>query len=132
LPGCADGKKKKKTDSNRVMPDSYQSDFEAYLACTDEKEILLREIRRDFHRQKVKTVLDIGAGNGKLSIPLSKEFSYLAVEKKPEFVKSLTKNGVSVIEGLFPIPIEEKFDAVLISHSLNVYRESFETFVSAA
>lgn len=110
----------------------YQSDFEAYLSCTDEKEILLREIKHDFQLQKVKTVLDIGAGNGQLAIPLSNEFTYLGVEKKPEFVNNLTKNGINVIEGAFPVPIEDKFDAVLISHSLNVYRDNFASFVNAA
>ena len=59
---------------------SYRPDFEFFLTHTDEKEIILSEIEKYIDKYKVKSLLDIGAGNGKTAIFLKKNVSrYLAL-----------------------------------------------------
>lgn len=112
------------------MSDIYKNDFEIFLQHTDEKPVLLAKLKSIFNEFGVQSVLDIGAGNGALSIPLSKLVNkYVAVEKRPEFVKTLKEGGIETIEGIFPVPIEQKFDLVLSSHSISYKEDSFKPFV---
>ena len=72
------------------MEDIYKNDFEKFLSHTDEKKVLLDEISKEIEKHKTESLLDIGAGNGLLSIPLSKKVeSYLAVEPNKKFVLDL-------------------------------------------
>lgn len=115
------------------MEDIYKNDFEKFLSHTDEKQILLAEISREIREHEIKSLLDIGAGNGLLSIPLSKEVeSYLAIEPNEKFVAKLRKAGLKVVEGKFPLEIPTTFDMVLASHSISYRKDLFEPFIKRA
>lgn len=115
------------------MEDIYKNDFEKFLSHADEKEVLLEEILQDIRKYKIKSLLDIGAGNGSLSIPLSREVgSYLAVEPNEKFVVKLREAQLKVAEGKFPLEIFGFFDMVLASHSISYRRDLYVTFIGEA
>ena len=112
---------------------AYKNDFEKFLAHTNEKKILLSEIVSEIEKRQVKSMLDIGAGNGLLSIPLSKHVvEYLAVEPTDSFVETLKSAGLETIHGSFPMSIVKRFDMVLTSHSVSFLRDRVEAFVRSA
>ncbi len=111
----------------------YEKDFEFFLAHTNEKEILKNEILNLFKKYNIESVLDIGAGNGLLSIPLSKKVeNYLAIEPKVKFCEALRKKGLRVIESFFPINLAGKFDFILCSHSVPEEGKNYIPFLSYA
>lgn len=115
------------------MKDIYKDDFEKFLAHTDEKKVLLSAISREIKKRKIKSLLDIGAGNGLLSIPLSNKVeSYLAVEPNKNFAIKLRKAGLEVIEGTFPLKILGTFDMLLTSHSIPHRKDLIEPFIKEA
>lgn len=116
------------------MTDSYINDFQKFLSHTDEKGILLDEIAKEIEKYNIHSLLDIGVGDGLLGIPLSEKVDkYLAIEQKEEYVRELNDGGLEVMQGKFPMKIDESFDLVLSSHSLGSYRkENFESFVREA
>jgi 2-polyprenyl-3-methyl-5-hydroxy-6-metoxy-1,4-benzoquinol methylase len=111
----------------------YKSGFEAFLAHTNEKTVLIGQIGADITRFGIKSVLDIGAGNGLMSIPLSQEVKiYTAVEENPLFAQALTVAGINVVGDHFPTEnIDGNYDLVLASHSVSLH-EDFQPFVAAA
>lgn len=111
----------------------YKNDFETFLSHTNEKAILLEEIVKEIQSNKYRSILDIGAGNGLLSIPLSKQVdTYLAVEPKDSFVEKLRSAGIKTVHDFFPTNIEGNFDMVLSSHSISYDESKFDTFVQSA
>lgn len=118
---------------NHYQYDLYKNDFEFFIAHTDEKAILHEEIKKEIIAHRSESLLDIGAGNGMLSIPLSHEVKeYAAVETNPKFVKKLSEAGLDVVEGEFPLAIEKSFDIVLSSHSMSYSPEKYEIFLNSA
>ena len=72
------------------MEEQYIKDFETFLKHTDEKEVLYQALAEEIKSNHFSSILDIGAGNGDLSLPLSKLVNrYLAVEQKPKYVQRL-------------------------------------------
>ncbi|HCI05263.1 MAG: hypothetical protein UX26_C0009G0014 [Parcubacteria group bacterium GW2011_GWC1_45_9] len=115
------------------MIDNYKNDFEKFLAHTDEKQILLEEISKEIEKYGAKSLLDIGAGNGLLSVPLSKKVeNYLAIESNKGFATKLREAKLEVIEGVFPLEIPGAFDMALASHSISYEKDSFEPFIKEA
>ncbi|MDP3003966.1 MAG: class I SAM-dependent methyltransferase [Candidatus Azambacteria bacterium] len=115
------------------MTDNYKNDFEKFLAHTNEKEVLFDEIVKEIERCKTRSLLDIGAGDGRLSIPLSKKVTtYLAVEPKESFAEKLRAANIRTIQGTFPVEIPETFDFVLSSHSISYDKELYEAFLQKA
>ncbi len=115
------------------MADDYQNDFENFLSHTDEKRVLFEKIKEYLVRFKIKSLMDIGAGNGLLAIPLAKEGrEYLAVEPKPNFAQKLRDAGLKVVEREFPADIGGTFDMVLSSHSISYRKESYKPFIKKA
>lgn len=111
----------------------YAKGFAAFLAHTNEKEVLLREIGAIADTRNCQSLLDIGAGNGDLSIPLSRRIpKYIAVEKLPEYVDKLRNVGIEVIEGRFPCPVPGRFDIVLASHSVGAREAVYRPFLENA
>lgn len=110
----------------------YYKDFKTFLSYTNEKEILLSEIASDIEKYNVKSLLDIGAGNGLLSIPLSAYVKkYVAVESHKPYAKKLQQAGLRAIARPFPFSLNEIFDMVLICHALS-YKTPYRTFLRGA
>jgi SAM-dependent methyltransferase len=118
---------------SEMYQQAYKNDFEKFLSHTNEKEMLLEEILHEIEKHNAKSLLDIGAGNGLLSIPLSKRVErYVAIESKKSFVEKLQKAGLEVIHDSFPCTVQEQFDIVLSSHSLSYSKDNFEPYVRSA
>ena len=112
---------------------NYESDFELFLYNTNEKKVLLDYFSELINKDRAKSMLDIGAGNGLLSIPLSLRVEkYLAIEPNPKFSKTLRKNDIEVIEKTFPCSVDKSFDIVLSCHSIPHNISSATEFVQAA
>ena len=112
---------------------TYKSDFQMFLAHTDEKVVLLNAITATVQKQKPKSMLDIGAGNGLLSVPLARLVStYVAVEPHPRFAETLRDYGLQVIQDYFPTKINQRFDFILSSHSINYEQDKFRPFIENA
>ncbi|MCX6751108.1 MAG: methyltransferase domain-containing protein [Candidatus Pacearchaeota archaeon] len=113
---------------------NYEEDFSFYLKFTNEKRVLAQEIINLFKKLKVKSVLDIGAGNGDLSSLLVKKVEkYITIEPQKEFAKLLRDKEISVIEKTFPCYTgEEQYDFILCSHSLPSLRRDYEPFLKEA
>jgi SAM-dependent methyltransferase len=114
--------------------DIYEEDFSSYLKIANEKPVLAQEIIKLFDKLKVKSVLDVGAGNGDLSSLIFKKVGrYTAVEPRKEFTKLLREKDINVIEGTFPCSIgKEKYDLVLCSHSVPYLQGDYEPFLKEA
>jgi SAM-dependent methyltransferase len=116
-----------------IMETDYKTDFEKFLAHTNEKKVLLAEIVKEIKSANAKSLLDIGAGNGLMAIPLSKQIEiYIAVESKPKFIEKLKEAGINAIEGLFPINIDQKFDMALSCHAISYKEEIFVPYIQKA
>lgn len=116
-----------------VMEDAYKNDFEKFLSHTDEKQVLLDTITDYIRENNVTSLLDIGAGNGLLSIPLAKMVShYVAVEENENFALKLRESGLKTIEATFPTNVDGSFDLVLSSHSIPHEKELYEQFIKKA
>lgn len=115
---------------------AYSKSFQAFLDHTDEKPVLLDVLTKRLRTLGALSLLDIGAGNGDLSIPLSKLVErYVAIEQKSDYAERLRNAGLEVIHSPFPCSLDTRFDAVLLSHSLPAHsdgRDGWEPFVSAA
>lgn len=111
----------------------YSRTFRAFLAQTDEKEVLLRAIKTRIRASASRSVLDIGAGGGDLAVPLSRNVKhYVAVEQSPIFARRLQAGGIAVINSFFPCAIPGTFDIVLACHSVPRKRSEYEPFIDGA
>lgn len=99
----------------------------------DQKAVLLRTVRHYIKKTGATSLLDIGAGDGTLAIPLSKSVkTYIAVENNKNNVKKLREANLRVISGKFPVSIKTTFDMVLISHSLPETIGNYKKFLNEA
>jgi len=113
--------------------EQYKRDFETFLQHTDEKEVLRQKLLQIMAEHQVESLLDLGAGNGDLAIPLSQAVAnYVAVEPRPGFAERLIQADVSTIASEYPCEVPGQFDLVLICHVLSRKRELWEPFVTAA
>lgn len=115
------------------METAYISDFKKFLDHTDEKAVLLAEIAKELKQHKCQSLLDVGAGNGLMAIPLARQVAkYTAVEAKAEYALTLKEAGLEVINSAFPIELNQKYDAVLFSHVFSYLHPDHEEFINAA
>ncbi|QQS60689.1 class I SAM-dependent methyltransferase [Candidatus Falkowbacteria bacterium] len=97
----------------------YEKDFEKFLSHTSEKLLLLKAIKEKICDHNISSLLDVGPGDGRLSIPLSLEVdNYVGVESNSLYVNKLRAANLRIVHGDFPLDIDESFDMVLMSHSL--------------
>jgi SAM-dependent methyltransferase len=82
----------------------------------------------------VHSLLDVGAGRGKVALTLSRRVErYLAIEKDEANCNDLREAGLDVIQDTFPFPMMERFDLVISSNSLPERGMSlFEPFFAQA
>lgn len=115
------------------METAYISDFQKFLDHTDEKAVLLAEITKELKRHNCQSLLDVGAGNGLLAMPLARQvLKYTAVEEKTEYARVLREAGLEVINAAFPVEIKQKYDAVLFSHVFSYLHPDHEEFINTA
>jgi SAM-dependent methyltransferase len=101
---------------------------------SDQSQILADSIAEFVTERGARSLLDIGAGNGRVAIPLSGQVSrYLAVEKNTSHCEALRHAGLDVINAIFPVEIDEQFDMVVASHSIPEADAAFyEPFLAQA
>ncbi len=108
----------------------YKQDFEKFLIYTNEKKVLLHAIKKEIASHNISSLLDIGPGDGRLSIPLSLEVtSYLGVESNKLYIDKLRQENLRILPGNFPLFINETFDMVLMSHSLTYKPNLINDFI---
>lgn len=111
----------------------YAESFRAFCDCTDEKSVLRSFIQDEMAREYSRSILDIGAGDGRLAIPIAKGLlRYTAVEPMPEYAAYLRENRIEVIEKEFPCKVPAAYDLVLSCHSLPGRPDEFGPFILEA
>ncbi len=119
--------------ANHQLNQAYTKAFETFLSHTNEKLILLEYLGKLIQSREVSSVLDIGAGNGDLAIPLAREVGrYVAVEQKPNYANTLRNSNLFVYQAVFPCLIDGKFDLVLGSHIIPWRKEEYTPLIFAA
>lgn len=109
----------------------YAQDFAQFLQATDEKVMLLQEIQKVLTSNE--SLLDIGAGDGMLAIPLAQSVKhYTAVEKNSDHIAKLQAANLAVIPQEFPCEVDEKFDVVLLSHTISHRTNNWQQILTAA
>jgi len=112
---------------------SYPQSFQTFIESTNEKQLLREHAQKTIAEYEVDSILDIGPGNGTLSIPLSQQVDeYLGVEKKQKFVEELREAGLKIIHDTFPVDLDRKFGLVLISHSVPYEPEKYKKLLRSA
>src|SRR5262245_55562927 len=106
----------------------YRKAFETFLQSTNEKQEFARILIQQIRDRGVSSLLDIGAGNGELALPLSQQVKrYLAVEPNFAHAAVLRNLCLQVIEKPFPCQIDETFDMVVASHVISGKKDLAET-----
>ena len=118
---------------SHYLKEAYDQAFKTFLRSTTEKTVLLKMLAGRVEGRATQTLLDIGAGNGDLAIPLSKLVRrYVAVEANERFAATLASAGLAVHHQTFPCEIAEEFDLVLMCHSAPFLPEKYDPFLDAA
>lgn len=100
--------------------DLYAQSFKKFLFHTDEKEVFLKELDEYITNHKPQSILDIGAGNGTIALPIaSKVKKYVAVEHNAAYATRLREAGLDVIESSYPTSVDGRFDLVVLSHAIS-------------
>src|SRR5665213_2329563 len=91
----------------------------AVRARWDQAEVLTACILGFVRDRRARSVLDIGAGRGLVAVPVAAAVKrYVAVEKEPSGAEALRAAGLDVVQGTFPVALDERFDLVVSSHSI--------------
>lgn len=115
------------------MQTDYATYFAKFLQHTNEKDVFINEITDTIRCRRVQSMLDIGAGNGELSIPLANLVTeYMAVEPNEHHITCLERAGLTVIPKPFPCSIRGEFDLVLASHVLSYQDSNQKEFMEQA
>lgn len=110
--------------SNAIIYHSRSSSFENYLKWTDEKEKTVEEILKIISA-KQESLLDIGAGTGKLTKLLASKFNHItAIEPSLALFKTLKKecfqDKYTLINKPFElVTLEKQYDVIIMSFSLD-------------
>jgi SAM-dependent methyltransferase len=113
-------------------PDLYSQGLMALTSFSNEKEVTAQYIRG---RGLGESVLDIGAGNGRIAQLLDASLNdrYVAIEQNPVLHAQLIELGITAIEGTYPeVSVTGHFDTVFSSHSMPVRRDDYAPFIDAA
>ena len=101
------------------------------MFISNQKEVLLKEISKYIKKYNVKSLLDIGAGDGVLAKKLNTIVEkYLGIEKNAEWKENL--KGLNITQGEFPCKINGEFDMVLSSHSIPEEKSLYKAFLEQA
>lgn len=112
------------------MKYSYEKGLRDYSRHSDEKILLARAVGNIVTKNRVHSLLDVGAGEGTFASMIAPQVAhYVAVEKRKKNVSALRDRGLEVIEKDFPFEVDTKFDMVLASHSIPNDTSGFEEFI---
>lgn len=117
------------------MTDSYATALDSFLRYTTEKQNLLTALQQSIKSVGARSLLDIGAGNGDLAVPLSETVqNYIAIEPNSHFAFRLKNRGLTVFEAPFPWASTGNLsaDIVVASHVVPWELEEGERFIRAA
>ena len=108
----------------------YKMGLYDHIRQSDEKVLLARSVGKIIRENDVKSLLDVGAGEGTFASMIAPQVNrYVAAEKREENARELRDRGLTVIEQNFPFEIEDKFDMVLASHSVPDDKATIESFI---
>lgn len=111
----------------------YSTAFASFLASTNEKSALYTWLEQAIEQHRISSLLDIGPGNGDLSVPLSRLVQrYVAVEPNELYVAALRASGLEVVHSAFPAPLTQTFSMVLASHVIDVDDAQLPLFIESA
>jgi len=113
----------------------HQEQMRFLNAHTNEKQVLLNEIITYVKKNQVRSILDVGPGDGAISIPLSKAVSrYKCIESDSNYIEKLKNNGLDILLGRFPPreKIKDSFDMVLFSHVIFDYGDLYSQMLEEA
>lgn len=98
--------------------------FALFAQHTDEKKKIVSAVSQIANPHKKMSLLDIGAGTGEVSIPISSMVGrYLAIEKNPNTAWHLSNNGLDCMNVAWEdTSLKERFDVVLASHVLSFFK----------
>jgi SAM-dependent methyltransferase len=117
------------------LTEEYTKAFNAFLDHTTEKRDLFAALKRRIQAACTQSLLDIGAGNGDLALPLSRLVdSYLAIEPNVSHAAKLRLMNLLVFQVSFPWKTMStmSFDMVLASHVIPWdVQESYAFFCTA-
>ncbi len=116
-----------------VFNDKFYEGFESLQRYSNEKQVYVDTFIDYINRYSACSLLDIGAGNGDLAIPVSDHVEkYVAVERSPEYADLLRSAGKTVIQRLFPTEIEGQYDLVVMSHVVSHVMGNYTSLVPSA
>lgn len=116
-----------------VPSDQYARSFEMFLAHTDEKQVFINEFSKYIDQYRPFSVLDIGAGNGSLAIPVAALVKrYVAIEPNHKYASRLRDAGLPVVEEPYPTPMPDTYDLVIMSHVISYEAANHQELLSAA
>lgn len=117
----------------QTFEDLYYQGLESLLQCTDEKQVYVATFSDYISRYGVFSLLDIGAGDGQVALPLSEMVeNYVAIERNPQYAARLRQAGKQVIEAVFPTEVKGLYDLVLMSHVISHTAGEHTTLVPPA
>jgi SAM-dependent methyltransferase len=112
------------------MTYKYEMGLHDHIRNSDEKVILARSVGNIIRQNNVKSLLDVGAGEGTFASMVAPQVEhYVATEKRKENADALRAHGLEVIEKSFPFEMRGWFDMVLASHSIPNDKKSLEPFI---
>ncbi len=107
------------------MNDSaYKKSFELFLRRTNEKSVIEKFITENIKFNNEISFLDIGAGNGSLTLKISKKVkSTLVVEPNQSFYKLLLKQkGIRILNKKWEeVNLNESFDFILAAYVITYF-----------
>jgi len=95
-------------------------DFLLFRKCTDEIEVITKEVSKVISGKKVDDFLDIGCGAGELTVKIAEKFNIkrtIAIDKE-SLSKNLRKEIVFFKKDWLNFDHPEKFDFILSAHSM--------------
>ncbi len=111
----------------------YYNGLASLWQCSDEKQAYIAKFSDSVDRYGATSLLDIGAGDGQIALPLSETVDdYLAIEPNPEYAARLRQAGKRVIEEPFPTDVDGTYDIVLMSHVISHTVRGHTTMVPPA
>lgn len=116
-----------------VFGNRFYQGLESLQQHSNEKQVYVATFIEYIDGYEAASLLDIGAGNGELAVPISEHVDrYVAVERNPQYAAMLRAAGKTVVEQLFPTEIEGEYDLVVMSHVISHILGNHTAFVPAA